>query len=229
MDPLKSDRQKSIRSFVRRDSRLTRAQRVALEQHWGRYEISSCSTALNLAKEFSSDAPVTLEIGSGDGSCVLKLAQRSPNENFLAVEVYRPGLGRLLLRAADAQVSNIRVSDRDIWDFLPAGADPLFDRILIFFPDPWPKKRHHKRRLLQAEFFDLIEPRLHRHGRLYIATDSHSYAQAIFETLETLPRWINLAGSGRASPRTRFRPTTKFEKKGLDAGSTIVDFVLARR
>jgi tRNA (guanine-N7-)-methyltransferase len=218
-----------IRSFVRRDSRLTRAQRVALEQHWGRYELSKCSTAEDLAKEFLTNAPVTLEIGSGDGRCVLELAKRSPNENFLAVEVYRPGLGRLLLRAADANLSNIRVSDQDIWDLLPPGTDSLFERILIFFPDPWPKKRHHKRRLLQEEFFNLIEPRLHRHGRLLIATDSHSYAQSIFETIETLPRWINLAGEGRSSPRAKFRPTTKFEKKALEVGSTIVDFVLARR
>jgi tRNA (guanine-N7-)-methyltransferase len=229
MTTLKPMSPNPIRSFVRRDSRLTRAQRVALEQNWDRYELSKCSSAAELAEEFSADAPVTLEIGSGDGTCLLELARRSPNENFLAVEVYRPGLGRLLHRAAESNLSNIRVSDQDIWDFLPPGSEPLFERILIFFPDPWPKKRHHKRRLLQEGFFNLIESRLHRHGRLFIATDSASYAQSILETLETLPRWINLAGDGRPSPRAKFRATTKFERKALDAGSTIIDFVLARR
>ncbi|MFP6781878.1 MAG: tRNA (guanosine(46)-N7)-methyltransferase TrmB [Gammaproteobacteria bacterium] len=221
--------QNPIRSFVRRNSRLTPAQRTALEKNWARYELTNCSTFDELSRAFHSRAPVTLEIGSGDGACLLELAQRSPNENFLAVEVYRPGLGRLLHRAADSELLNIRVSDQDIWDLLPRGMEPLFEQILIFFPDPWPKKRHHKRRLLQEEFFDLIEPCLHRHGRVFIATDSISYAQSILETVAVLPRWINLAGEGRFSVRPKFRPTTKFENKAIVANSPIAEFVLARR
>ncbi len=226
--PVLGQTPRPIRSFVRRNSRLTVAQKRALEQNWEHYALGVCSDSADFAKAFHRSASVTLEVGSGDGACVLELARRLSGEDFLAVEVYRPGLGRLLNGVAAAGLENIRVSDQDIRDLLNRITDEVFDRVLVFFPDPWPKKRHHKRRLLQREFFDLLAPRLHRHGRLFVATDCESYAQSILETVNGLSTWVNLAGSERGVPRAKFRPITKFERRALAAGSTIYDFVFGR-
>ena len=218
----------AIRSFVRRDSRITAAQKTALESFWPRYALPSLQTRNDLDAAFKRHAPTTLEIGSGDGACTLALAGRNEGENFIAVEVYRPGLGRLLNRAAGQGLANIRVSDADICDLLGPITEPLFDRVLVFFPDPWPKKRHNKRRLLQRRFFDLLMPRVHRHGRVFIATDNVDYAESVRLTIEDLPGWINLAGPGAWAPRATFRPVTKFEAKAGVAGSQVFDIALAR-
>jgi tRNA (guanine-N7-)-methyltransferase len=218
----------SIRSFVRRDSRITRAQREALVQNWDAYALPQCANAGDVADAFGRRASRTLEIGSGDGACVLELAECRVDQDFVAVEVYRPGLGRLLNIAAGRGLSNIRVSNEDICDLLVQLSDAVFDEVLIFFPDPWPKKRHHKRRLLQDKFFDLLAPRLHRHGRLFIATDCESYAESILDTMERLSTWVNLSGPRRTSPRVNFRPITKFERKAVAAESTVFDFIFAR-
>ena len=217
-----------IRSFVRRDSRITRAQRQALERNWDTYVLSQCASVADLAAAFGRHASCTLEIGSGDGACVVDLARRRADENFIAVEVYRPGLGRLLNLAEAAALKNIRVSNGDICDVLVQFSSEVFDQVLIFFPDPWPKKRHHKRRLLQHNFFELLAPRLHRHGRLFIATDCESYAQSINEAIASSVHWTNLSGPGRTAPRINLRPVTKFERKARAAGATVYDFILAK-
>jgi tRNA (guanine-N7-)-methyltransferase len=208
---------------------MTGAQKAALAQEWERYALPRCRDTADLRCVFNRRAPLTLEIGSGDGTCVFALAERYPHEDFVATEVYRPGLGRLVHRVAAAGVDNIRVSDQDVCDLLAPFSEAVFDRVLIFFPDPWPKKRHRKRRLLQREFFNLIAPRVHRHGRLFVATDCENYAESILDTVEGLATWANLTGPRRRSPRPKFRPITKFERKGLVAGSQIYDFIFARR
>lgn len=226
--PSDGKRGAAIRSFVRRDSRITPAQKTALESLWPRYALPSLHTRSDLDAAFGRHAPTTLEIGSGDGACTLALAACDARENFVAVEVYRPGLGRLLNRAANRSLSNIRVSDADICDLLGPITEPVFDRVLVFFPDPWPKKRHHKRRLLQRAFFDLLKPRVQRHGRVFIATDNADYAESIMATIAQLPDWINLAGAAAWAPRAGFRPITKFEAKAKAAGAHVFDIALAR-
>ncbi len=221
-------RGQAIRSFVRRDSRITPAQKTALESLWPRYALAPLNARADLDAAFGRVAPTTLEIGSGDGACTLALASRAEDENFIAVEVYRPGLGHLLNRAAKQSLANIRVSDADICDLLAPVTAPLFDRVLVFFPDPWPKKRHNKRRLLQRAFFELLMPRVHRHGRVFIATDNAEYAESVVVAIEELPGWTNLAGPGAWAPRAAFRPITKFEAKAGVAGSRVFDIVLAR-
>jgi len=220
--------QPQIRSFVRRDSRITPAQKEALAKHWDRCALPPIETGADLTATFARVAPRTLEIGSGDGACTLALATGDPNTDFIAVEVYRPGLGHLIGRSVGAGLSNIRVSGADVCDLLAPIGEAVFDRVLVFFPDPWPKKRHHKRRLLQAPFFQLLHPRLHRHGRAFIATDCEDYAESIIHTIEELPAWRNLAGAGRYAPRASFRGVTKFERKAAAAGSRVFDIVLAR-
>lgn len=221
-------RGKAIRSFVRRDSRITPAQKTALESLWPRYALPPLATRADLTATFGRLAPTTLEIGSGDGACTLALASRRADDNHIAVEVYRPGLGRLLNRAASQGLTNVRVSDADICDLLAPITQPLFDRVLVFFPDPWPKKRHHKRRLLQRAFFDLLMPRVPRHGRVFIATDNADYAESVVATIEELAGWFNLAGPGGWAPRAAFRPVTKFEAKAAAAGSRVFDIAVAR-
>jgi len=218
-----------IRSFVRRDSRITPAQKTALARDWERYALPPVTGTRDLSAAFGREAPLNLEIGAGDGACIAELAERNPGENFIAVEVYRPGLGRIVSRAAAADLRNLRVSDTDVCDLLATVIEPVFSRVFIFFPDPWPKKRHHKRRLLKPAFFDLLGPRLLRHGRVFIATDCLSYAESILETADRLSDWVNLAGPGRTSPRPRFRAMTKFERRAAAAGSTVYEFTFARR
>lgn len=218
-----------IRSFVRRDSRITPAQRNALEQHWQRFALEKCVGREDLNGAFRRSVPVNIEIGSGDGICVLQLATSAAEEDFVAVEVYRPGLGRLLAQAQARNLPNIRVSDEDACDLINAFEQAVFTKVYIFFPDPWPKKKHHKRRLLRGPFFEDLALRMHRHGRLFIATDCEHYAESILETLDTLPQWINLAGPARYALRPHFRPITKFEQKAQRAGSRVFDFALCRR
>ncbi len=217
-----------IRSFVRRDSRITRAQKAAFINNWDAYALPTCTGASDIVDVFGRRGPCTLEIGSGDGACTIELARRRIAEDFVAVEVYRPGLGRLLKLADANDLSNIRVSDQDICDLLVPILDPIFDQILIFFPDPWPKKRHHKRRLLDNNFLNLLAPRVHRHGRLFVATDSENYAESIAEVVDQSSTWLNLSGPRRTSPRATLRPITKFERKAIEAGSRVYDFIFAR-
>lgn len=217
-----------IKSFVRRDSRITRAQRLALDRNLDNYALPTCADAVDLGSAFGRRAPCTLEIGSGDGECIVELAKLHSDENFVAVEVYRPGLGRLLNLIEAEKLTNIRVCNEDIIEVLPRITDEVFDQVLIFFPDPWPKKRHNKRRLLQQTFFDVLAPRVHRHGRLFIATDSETYAQSIKETIEDSAKWGNLSGPWHTSPRVNFRPVTKFERKARVAESHVYDFIFSR-
>ncbi len=219
----------SVRSFVRRDSRITRAQQNALDRYWSGFALPAVAGRAAISDAFARRAPLNLEIGSGDGEFVTGIAYRVPAENFVAVEVYRPGLGRLLLRARELDLGNVRIVGVDACEWLATLQGPVFDRVFVFFPDPWPKKRHHKRRLLQARFFDLLAPRLRRNGRVFFATDNMDYADSVAATVDALPAWINLAGPRRRAPRFVARPVTKFERRALRAGSEIFDFVFALR
>lgn len=217
-----------IRSFVRREGRMTRAQEQALENLWPQYGLEFSSTTLIPAAVFGRRAPLTLDIGPGMGLTTASLAAAYPQRDYLAVEVHRPGIGSLLHHAKRAGVNNIRAVCHDaievIHGMLPDGS---FDQVLVMFPDPWPKKRHHKRRLLNAEFAKLLRSKLKSHALVYIATDWLDYAEQIPEAFEN-NGYINLAGPGRASPRPRWRPLTKFEQRGLGLGHSVRDFIFCR-
>jgi tRNA (guanine-N7-)-methyltransferase len=157
------------------------------------------------------------------------MVERRGDRDFLAVEVYQPGLGQLLLHAARRGVRNLRVCGDDVMDLLPRLGYEQFDEVFISFPDPWPKKRHHKRRLLQAPFFAQLRGKLQRHGRVFIATDSEDYAVTIGETIDGMPDWQNLAHRAMFAPRPRFRQITKFERRAMVADRKVYEFVLARK
>ncbi|MGR8950767.1 MAG: tRNA (guanosine(46)-N7)-methyltransferase TrmB [Gammaproteobacteria bacterium] len=211
-----------IRSFVRRDSRITKAQAEALDAHLSSYRFSSAE------QSFEALGQLNLEIGAGDGACTLALASVDPHAGFVASEVYRAGLGRLLNAVNAGGVDNVRVIDEDIVEVLPLVPAEYFDRAMIFFPDPWPKKKHHKRRLIQQKFLASLARVLKHSGCLFMATDIEDYAEHMLEQIEISEYWRNLAGAGRWAVRPIFRPQTKFEFKGIRAGRRIFEIIGGR-
>lgn len=218
---------RAIRSFVRREGRITAAQQRALDELLPRYALD-VSAPLDLRAAFGRAAPVYLEIGSGNGDCLLACAARNPDNDYLAVEVHRPGVGHLLNGATAAALDNLRVCVSDVHLVLAQLPAECLLGVYIFFPDPWPKLRHHKRRLVRPPLWQALHRCLQRHGRVYLATDSDSYAEDIAAQLPTLDGWRNLAARGVYAPRLKARIRTRFEGRALAAGRTIHDFALAR-
>jgi len=220
---------RAIRSFVKRGGRITPAQQRALTEHWPAFGIDFAGSPLNLTDAFGRVAPVTMEIGFGDGVSLVALAQAHPARNFLGVEVHAPGVGHCLLAAAAARVTNLRVFQHDAVEVLAESVAPaLLDEVLILFPDPWPKKRHHKRRLIQPEFVALLATRLAPGGRLRLATDWEPYAAWMLEVLGASPEFRNLSSSGDFLPDHTDRASTKFERRGTRLGHTVRDLEFER-
>lgn len=226
-DPASGDAaHRRVRSFVLREGRLTRGQEQALEKHWPRFGIDwvPADGALNLADLFNNDQPVTLEIGFGMGTSLLEMAVAEPQRNFLGIEVHRPGVGRLLHGIADAGISNLRILSVDAVEFLRSGvAAHSLDCIQVYFPDPWPKKKHHKRRIVQPQFLDLCHAALRSGGSFHLATDWANYAEHMMEVISADPRFCNKAGNEDFLPSPWERPMTKFERRGIEAGRRIFD------
>ena len=209
---------------------MTDAQRQAIEKYWPVYGVEFIKSQLDLDLLFQRTAPKILDIGTGMGEVTASLAKAHPDNDYLAVEVHRPGVGSLIRRIVHDGLTNIRISNHDVTDVLcyqiPANS---LDVIYIFFPDPWPKKRHHKRRLVNMEFLNLLKKSLKDNGRVFIATDWQDYAEHILETFSGDRDFINLAGTGRCAPRPHWRPGTKFEKRGQKLENTIRDFAFGCR
>lgn len=221
--------QRRIRSFVRREGRLTPGQQRALERLWPRYGIDSEHT-LDLDAEFGRSAPRTLEIGFGNGESLAVMAGAAPDEDFLGIEVHRPGVGQLLRHLEAADIRNVRVLCRDAVEVLQRQIpDATLDRVLLFFPDPWPKKKHHKRRILQRPFLKQVARTLRPGGLFQLATDWQDYARQMLEAMEGAPEFENLAGPGAFSPRPAHRPVTKFERRGQRLGHGVWDLCYRRR
>jgi tRNA (guanine-N7-)-methyltransferase len=199
---------RSVRSYVLRSGRITAAQQRALSELWPRYGIEFHSQRLDLRAVFGRSAPVILEIGFGNGEYLLRRARREPERNFLGVEVHRPGVGHLLLEAAQANIDNLRIIAHDAVEVLeqqiPAGS---LEEVLLLFPDPWPKKRHHKRRLVQPPFIALVASRLHVGGRLQIATDWQPYAEQMHADLMAC-RELRRCPDAASDPASLSRPAS---------------------
>ena len=219
-----------MRSFVIRAGRVTDAQRRALDELWPRYGIDFVpGQALDLDAVFGRRAPRTLEIGFGNGDNLAALAAAHPERDFLGIEVHRPGVGRLLLHAHQAGLTNLRVIAHDAVEVLRESIPPdALDQVLVLFPDPWHKKRHHKRRLVQPPFVALLASRLRPGGVLSLATDWVPYAEWMLEAIAAVPQLQNLAGDGRYVPRPEWRIQTRFEQRGERLGHELRDLAFRR-
>jgi tRNA (guanine-N7-)-methyltransferase len=213
---------------VRRESRITRAQEQALERLWPRYGLDA-GTPFDLDACFGRHAPRTLEIGFGNGASLAGMAGQEPAADFLGIEVHRPGVGHLLLELDRRELDNVRVICADAVDVLKnCLPDAALARVLLFFPDPWPKKRHHKRRIVQPDFVELLARMLQPGGILHLATDWEHYAQHMLEVMAGTTSFRNRAGSGNYSPRPDYRPVTRFEQRGLRLGHGVRDLLFER-
>jgi tRNA (guanine-N7-)-methyltransferase len=217
-----------IRSFVIRAGRVTAAQERALTELWPTYGVEP-NGKLDLAALFGRVAPRCLEIGFGAGEVIGSLARTHPQRDYLGIEVHRSGVGRLLLHAEEAGLSNVRVVCDDAVEVLQQRiADASFDEILVFFPDPWHKKRHHKRRLIDAEFAALLAAKLGAQGTLRLATDWQEYAEQMLEVLNATTGLQNLSADRTYVPRPEFRSPTRFERRGERLGHGVWDLAYTK-
>ncbi len=216
-------------SYVGR-GRLTKGQRRALERLWPQFGITAPNQPLELDRLFGRSAPCRLDIGFGMGDGLIEMAAASPQTNYLGIELYLPGLGSTLMKLEQRQLDNVRLIYGDAWRVLSEGIPTgALEAASVFFPDPWPKKRHHKRRLVQPAFARLLADALCAGGRLYLATDWEDYAAHMLRALGETPGLVNAAGDGRFSPRPAERPATKFEARGRRLGHGEWDLVFVRR
>jgi len=216
---------RSVRSFVRRAGRLTPSQQRALRELWPEYGTDYDNRALDFDALFSRHAPVVLEIGFGNGDTLVQQASASPEMNFLGIEVHEPGVGHCLLRAQQKGVRNLKLIMHDAIEVLTEQVPSnSLRRVNLYFPDPWPKKRHHKRRLIQPDFLRLIHDRLERGGALHVATDWANYAEHIDELLTDSPLFTCVERREHDGETPLDRPRTKFERRGLKRGHRIFDW-----
>jgi tRNA (guanine-N7-)-methyltransferase len=227
--------QRRIRSFVLRAGRVTIAQERALSELWPTYGLDFHDAAIDLDAAFGPEAataprPRCLEIGFGAGEVIGALAETHPEVDYLGIEVHRSGVGRLLLRADEGKLANLRVVCHDAVEVLKLGiADASFDEVLVFFPDPWHKKRHHKRRLIDAEFIALLGTKIKQGGILRLATDWQDYAEQMLAVANANPDLESLSADGTYVERPDFRPATRFERRGARLGHGVWDLAYRKR
>ena len=219
-----------IRSFIRRQGRMTVAQKKALEELWPRYGLSLNDQAMENAV-VSKDIPIVLEIGFGNGESLLSMAEAHPECDYIGIEVHLPGVGHLLHRAGELNLQNLKVYADDAIDVLhEAIKDQSLDRVQLFFPDPWHKKRHHKRRIVNAEFLALLHQKIKPGGQFHAATDWEPYALEMADVLKAAPGFTPTTADGSPfSERPEYRPLTKFERRGQRLGHGVWDLIWSRQ
>jgi tRNA (guanine-N7-)-methyltransferase len=217
-----------IRSYVLRQGRFSRAQQRAYAELMPRFGIAYAPQPLDLAQVFGRRAPVVAEVGFGMGETTARIAAANPQVDYLGIEVHAPGVGSLLKQVGEAGLTNVRIVQHDAVEVMREMVPPAsLDAIHVFFPDPWPKKRHHKRRLLQPAFVSLAASRLVPGGIFHVATDWEEYAHEVLAVFVSTPALENTAGG--FAPRPDARPQTKFERRGLNLGHGVWDVVFKKR
>ena len=223
------DKRRRIRSYVLRAGRMTPGQQRGFDQNWGRWGLNHADGPLDFDTTFGRPGPRVLEIGFGMGQSLVTMAAASPATNFIGIEVHRPGVGKLLHSMEEHGVDNIRTYCHDAVEILRDCIPPAsLDTVQIFFPDPWHKKRHHKRRLIQPAFAEQLVAYLKPGGILHLATDWENYAEQMLEVLSATPGLKNTAGAGNYAPRPESRPLTKFEQRGERLGHGVWDLLFRR-
>ncbi|RWR01660.1 tRNA (guanine-N7)-methyltransferase [[Pantoea] beijingensis] len=218
-----------IRSFVRRQGRLTKGQQLALDNYWPVMGVEYQPQPLDLVELFGRDAPVVLEIGFGMGASLVTMAQNNPHQNFLGIEVHSPGVGACLGMAHEAGVTNLRVMCHDAIEVLDKMIpDNALRMVQLFFPDPWHKARHNKRRIVQVPFAEQVMRKLKLGGTFHMATDWEAYAQHMLEVMSSIQGYKNLSEDQTYVPRPASRPLTKFEQRGQRLGHGVWDLMFER-
>ena len=213
-----------IRSFVKREGKLTKGQQNAIDQGWDAFGVDLADQRLNLTTLFGREAPVVLEIGFGNGVSLAEMASNNPDVNFFGIEVHKPGVGSLLVQIRQQALQNLRVSGDDAVQVLEQQIpEASLQRVQIFFPDPWHKKRHHKRRLIQPKFVETLVKKLKPNGQIHVATDWQNYAEHILEVLSANPDMRNTVDD--YAPKPDYRPGTKYEARGVRLGHGVWDLV----
>ncbi|MCK5720557.1 MAG: tRNA (guanosine(46)-N7)-methyltransferase TrmB [Thiomargarita sp.] len=221
--------QRTIHSFVRRRGRITTAQKTALEKFWSIYGIDTdFETVLDLDNILGRKAARMLEIGFGKGETLINMAKIHPENDYLGIDVHLPGIGSLLNAIKTEELTNVRILCADVVEVLKCLPLNHFDAIYIFFPDPWHKKRHKKRRLIQAQFINLLVKYMKKNGLLYLATDWENYAQQMLQVLDNIDELANYMKPGNYAPRFVQRPITRFENRGLQKGHQVWDLLYVR-
>lgn len=218
-----------IKSFVLRQGRLTKSQQKALDDHWQSFGLQVSQGPLDFKTLFGREAPTIVEIGFGMGKSLAQMAKENPQNNYIGIEVHKPGVGALLKLINDHQLSNVRVFNDDAIEIL-AHCIPLnsLHGLYLFFPDPWHKKRHHKRRIVQPEFAATIAKHLKLGGHFHMATDWEDYAEHMMEVMSQAPDYQNISGNGQYTPRPDYRPLTKFEQRGQRLGHGVWDLIFEK-
>ena len=220
------DKHRAIKSFVLRQGRLTRAQENALNNHWQDYGIDFSQQVLSFNKLFNNNNEVIVEIGFGNGDSLLQQAKNQPEYNFIGIEVHGPGVGHLIHHAHSESIHNIKVIRHDAVEVLKHQiADNSLKQLQLFFPDPWHKKRHHKRRIISPEFIQLVKQKLKNGGFFHMATDWQHYAEQMLAQMDATPGFLNTSGTGNYSKTKGSRCETKFERRGVKLGHGVWDLI----
>lgn len=224
------NRHREIKSYVLRQGRLTAAQQNALQSYWQDYGIDFSEQLLDFKTLFENDNEIILEIGFGDGEALLQQAANQPQYNFIGIEVHGPGVGHLIHEAHARQVHNIKVIRHDAVEVLEKQvADASIKRLQLFFPDPWHKKRHHKRRIMKPAFIELVNQKLKPGGCFHMATDWQHYAEQMLEEMDNSEYFRNISGAGNYSASKGARCETKFERRGKRLGHGVWDLIYEKR
>lgn len=223
------DHIRTIKSYVVRGGRLTYSQQKALDELWPVFGLDREQGFINKEQLFGNANPLVFEIGFGMGDSLLQMAKDNPAQNFIGVDVHPPGVGTLLRKVKEEELNNVRVYQDDaklvLQECIP---DASLDVVQIFFPDPWHKKRHHKRRLIQPEFVENLLPKVKQNGLVHLATDWENYAEQMMDVLTAINGLDNQFGAGNFSPASR-RPVTKFQRRGEKLGHGVWDLMFIKK
>ena len=220
---------RKVRSFVKREGRLTKGQAAAIEKCWSSMGLEHSQGLLDFSQVFGNDNDVVLEIGFGMGKSLVEMAKNAPHLNFIGIEVHRPGVGACLMEADEAGLTNLRVFEHDAVEVLAdCIADGSLTTMQLFFPDPWHQKRHHKRRIVQPEFVESLRQKLKIGGVFHMATDWENYAEHMLEVMTAAPGYENISETQDYVPRPDNRPLTKFEQRGHRLGHGVWDLMFKR-
>jgi tRNA (guanine-N7-)-methyltransferase len=219
---------RKIQSFIRRQGRLTAGQQQALDKHWQTYGLDP-NVDYDFVQVFERTAPLCVEIGFGNGESLAQMAAANPDIDYIGIEVHRPGVGHLLMLLAERNLANVRIYCHDAVEILEKRIpDGSLSGVHLFFPDPWPKKKHHKRRIVQPRFIALLSKKLRTGGYFHAASDWQPYAEHMLEVLSAQEKLTNTAATGGFCERPAYRPLTKFEQRGIRLGHGVWDLIFSK-